>query len=209
MLRNHHQDNTQCLLTPGQRNDNVCESQRVQARYNDEGVFDDTLFLTRSNSKHTSDKVSTSEKVIDPKGRRITVGHNLSEFVKADKNRHAGVSGFIERNESLSTQQSVQVRQNGSMSDSFPSPTEQSVPASIKAQLFPESCSDFLDMTRPKKNGNTRVSTECHILRFKSCFERMQNSVDSDTDDLSDDEEEKEYDDNSFILRHLNQLNCM
>uniref|UniRef100_A0A7S2H0S3 Uncharacterized protein n=1 Tax=Helicotheca tamesis TaxID=374047 RepID=A0A7S2H0S3_9STRA len=197
MLRNSHPDNTQCRFAPIQRVGNGYESQRVQVSYDEDGVFDDTLLLTRSSSEHTSDKVGASKKVVESRERRIMDGHNLSEIVNAYKNRHAGVSQINERNENLSTQQRVQVRQNGSMDTSFPSPTGQTSPASVNAQLLHESCSDFLEMTRPKKNGNTRVSTEWHALKLGHCIARMLDRVDIDFDDLSDDEEE-EYVDHRF-----------
>mmetsp|Transcript_2843 Transcript_2843/g.3898 ORF Transcript_2843/g.3898 Transcript_2843/m.3898 type:complete len:132 (+) Transcript_2843:211-606(+) len=97
-----------------------------------------------------------------------------------------------ERNESLLAQQRVQECQNGgSLSDVvLPSRIEETEVISVKANIFQKHCSDFLELSRPKKNGKTRVSTEFHFSKLGHCFERMLDYMDFDIDDLSDDDEE-------------------
>uniref|UniRef100_A0A6V2I8B0 Uncharacterized protein n=1 Tax=Ditylum brightwellii TaxID=49249 RepID=A0A6V2I8B0_9STRA len=55
---------------------------------------------------------------------------------------------------------------------------------------------DFVEMTTPKKNGQTRLSTEFHVIKFIPCFmkmleERITDDL-TDNDDNSEEEEEEE-----------------
>mmetsp|Transcript_10885 Transcript_10885/g.16049 ORF Transcript_10885/g.16049 Transcript_10885/m.16049 type:complete len:118 (-) Transcript_10885:82-435(-) len=51
---------------------------------------------------------------------------------------------------------------------------------------FPQHFS-FVDMTRPRKNGRKRTSTEYHIFQFVPCFGNMTDGI--ELDDMSIEEE--------------------
>mmetsp|Transcript_33233 Transcript_33233/g.44308 ORF Transcript_33233/g.44308 Transcript_33233/m.44308 type:complete len:147 (-) Transcript_33233:89-529(-) len=52
---------------------------------------------------------------------------------------------------------------------------------------FPQHA-NFVEMTRPKKNGHNHSTTEYHIIKFVPCFENMTDDI--DLDDTSVEEED-------------------
>eukprot|EP00957_Ditylum_brightwellii_P211604 15366366-Ditylum_brightwellii.AAC.1 len=55
---------------------------------------------------------------------------------------------------------------------------------------------DFVDMVKPKKNGQSRMSTEYHAMKFISCFEKRTCELNSnnlrneeDSEDVDSEEE--------------------
>eukprot|EP00957_Ditylum_brightwellii_P030135 2280942-Ditylum_brightwellii.AAC.1 len=58
---------------------------------------------------------------------------------------------------------------------------------------------DFAELAKPKKNGQTRGSTEYHATKFFPCFKSIVNEM--EIDDIRDEEEDesKEDDDSSML----------
>eukprot|EP00957_Ditylum_brightwellii_P203885 15336665-Ditylum_brightwellii.AAC.1 len=62
-----------------------------------------------------------------------------------------------------------------------------------KVGLSQELSCDFVKMTTPNKNGQTRASTEYHVVKFVSCFEKTQDEMDMyDASHEEDSEDENE-----------------
>mmetsp|Transcript_10884 Transcript_10884/g.16047 ORF Transcript_10884/g.16047 Transcript_10884/m.16047 type:complete len:147 (+) Transcript_10884:104-544(+) len=146
MLRHHHSNDTHCLVTPGERHDNIITHSRTQVRSNDD-VLDDTLLLKRTQTDGSPNKEDSLDKV------------------KSSEHKLLCESNLTRTMESLQTRVIKQEIVND----------------------FPQH-PDFLEMTRPRKNGRKRTSTEYHISKFVPCFENMTDDI--DLDDMSIEEEE-------------------
>uniref|UniRef100_A0A7S1YUH3 Uncharacterized protein n=1 Tax=Ditylum brightwellii TaxID=49249 RepID=A0A7S1YUH3_9STRA len=66
----------------------------------------------------------------------------------------------------------------------------QSEAVSAKVGTLKDRNYDFVEMITPKKNDQTRSSTECHVIKFIPCFMKMLNE--RITDDLIYDDENSE-----------------
>uniref|UniRef100_A0A6U3S954 Uncharacterized protein n=1 Tax=Ditylum brightwellii TaxID=49249 RepID=A0A6U3S954_9STRA len=71
----------------------------------------------------------------------------------------------------------------------------------LSKELYPE----FVKMTDPEKNGQTRVSTEWHIFKFAPYFEKILNET--NIDDFSDGENSEEEDGEEECEQWMHQTN--